>query len=286
MREYKSCFLFLLSLLFIISACSNNSKDPVSSDDSTNRGEGKLLISITDAPFPIDMVDSTNVVITRIEVRSASSDSGNPFLTVSEDTINVNLLDLQNGVTAILVESDVPTGTYDLVRLYVEHAVILVKDNPTPYLMKVPSGSQTGIKMFVKPSIEVVSGLTSELLLDFDLGKSFVVKGNPKTPAGIKGFNFKPVIRAVNRTSTGRITGVVSDTSSTLLAEAEVWVEQDTVVSTTLTDENGFYALIGLLEGNYTVRATKTDHDTVSVADISVISGNITEQNFVLTPGL
>ena len=69
-----------------------------------------------------------------------------------------------------------------------------------------------------------------------------------------------------------------------LLSEAEVWVEQDTVVSTTLTDEDGFYALIGLLEGSYTVRTTKTDHDTVSVSDISVIPGNITEQDFVLTP--
>jgi hypothetical protein len=159
-----------------------------------------------------------------------------------------------------------------------------VKGDPNPYVMKVPSGSQTGIKVFVQPEIQVVTDVTSELLLDFDLGKSFVVKGNPNTPAGIKGFNFKPVIRAVNRTSTGSISGTVSDTSSTLLAQAEVWAEQDSVVATTFTEDDGSFALIGLLQGNYTLRATKTDHDTVTVADVFVIAGNVTEQDFILTP--
>ena len=88
--------------------------------------------------------------------------------------------------------------------------------------------------------------------------ESFVVKGNPNTPAGIKGINFKPLIRAVNRTSTGSISSTVSATSSTLLAQAEAWAEKDSVVATTFTEDDGSYALFGLLQGNYTLRATKT----------------------------
>jgi hypothetical protein len=277
MKYVRNCIFIPLALLFLLYACFNDSGiDPIGK-------EGQIVVRITDAPFPIDMVDSAIVMITKIEIRSTSSDSGNPFKILSEDTISVDLIELQNGVTRILVEKDIPVGSYDLVRLYVDEAKLYTKDNPVPYEMKVPSGRQTGIKMFVKPAIEVISGVSADLLLDFDLSRSFVVKGNPNTSAGIKGFNFKPVVRAINNTSAGTISGVVTDTSSDLLSQAEVWVEKDTVVSTTFTDENGFYALVGLLAGNYTVRATKADHDTVSV-DVAVIAGNQTSQNFELTP--
>jgi hypothetical protein len=278
MNHIKNFVLILCLLLFTIYACNNDSGlDP-------NGKEGTIMVRITDAPFPIDMVDSAIVMITKIEIRSTSSDTGNPFVLLSDDTTNVNLIELQNGVIQLLVETDVPVGTYDLVRLYVDEANIYVKDNLTPFSMKVPSGSQTGIKMFVNPEIEVVSGISADLLLDFDLSRSFAVKGNPNTPAEINGFNFKPVIRAINNTSAGTIAGVVADTSSTLLEEAAVWAEQDTgIVSTTFTDENGSYAMVGLLAGNYTVSATKADYDTVSV-DVQIIAGNQTDQDFELTP--
>ena len=43
--------------------------------------------------------------------------------------------------------------------------------------MKVPSGEQTGIKVFIDPGIHVEGGISAELLLDFDLSKSFVMRG-------------------------------------------------------------------------------------------------------------
>ena len=49
-------------------------------------------------------------------------------------------------------------------------------------------------------------------------------------------------------------------------------------------DTDGFYALVGLQPGNYTVSATQADHDTVTVSDVTVISGNNTVQDFILTP--
>lgn len=251
--------------------------------DNNTEGTGHLIIKVTDAPFPIEYVEEALVRIIKVEIREKNSEDGYPFLTLMEDTVTIDLIDLRNGVTAVLLETDVPVGEYDLVRLYVDHAGITIKDWDT-YSMKVPSGAQTGIKIFMSPSIRVEGGLTSELLLDFDISKSFVLKGNMYTPAGIKGFNFKPVIRAVNNTTAGRVEGVVSDTANVLLEDASVWIEKDTVISTTYTDSIGQYALIGIPAGSYSVFATKEGFDTVTFSDIEVFAGNKTLQDFELTP--
>lgn len=162
-------------------------------------------------------------------------------------------------------------------------AARIVLSDGNKFDLVIPSGAQTGLKIFIHPPITVIGGLTSELILDFDLSKSFEVQGNPNTPAGIKGFHFKPVIRAVNNSTAGRIVGTVVDNSANVIEEAQVWVEKDTVVSNTYTNAEGLYALIGIPAGIYTVRATKAGYDTVSVMDVKVLAANQTIVNFSLT---
>ena len=58
---------------------------------------GSLTVTMTDSPFPSNLVDSANVTINKIEIRRINNDDSE-FLTLSEDTIKLNLLDLQNGV--------------------------------------------------------------------------------------------------------------------------------------------------------------------------------------------
>ena len=270
------------SLLLIITALLLGFMIGCGDDNVTDGDVGTLVVRLTDAPFPIDLVDEANVTINKIELRE-SADGDDPFLTLIEDVeLPFNLLDLQNDVTGDLVQIEIPVGSYNLVRLYVSEANVILKDG-TNFDLTIPSGAQTGIKIFIQPAIEVVGGLTSELLLDFDVSKSFVVQGNPNTPAGINGFIFKPVIRGVNMSTAGRITGTVVDTTSTILENAAVWVEQDSVVSMTFTDTNGYYALIGVTAGNYSVYTTKADYDTVSASGLEVVAGNETQQDFELT---
>lgn len=249
--------------------------------DLDNDQPGNIVVKITDAPFPIDMIGEATVRITKVEIRTENADDGYPFITLLEDTLEFNLLELRNGVTADLVDMDIPAGSYNLIRLYVDKASISVIDHET-YEVKVPSGAQTGIKIFMEPALRVAGGLTSEVLLDFNVDKSFVLKGNVNTPAGIKGFNFKPVIRAVNNTTAGVIEGVVTYADTVLLPDVSVWIEQDTVITTAYTDTTGFYAMPGIPVGFYTVSAVKEGFDTVSYADVEVVEGNLTVQNFVL----
>lgn len=266
-------FLIVAAIIIVISGCKKNDPD----------GFGTLKLSITDAPFPVEYIDSAIVTIVKVEIRNTNEDDGYPFITIFEGEEDLNLLELRNGVIAELAELEVPAGTYDLVRLYVDKASISVKDFST-FDLKVPSGAQTGIKIFVDPGLRVEGGLTTDLLLDFNLDKSFVLKGNMETPAGIKGFNFKPVIRAVNNSTAGMVKGFVRDTASVVITNAMVWIKKDTTVATAYSDSTGYYALPGITEGFYSLYATKENYDTVMFENLEVVAANLTIKDFELTP--
>ncbi|HNY14504.1 MAG TPA: DUF4382 domain-containing protein [Bacteroidales bacterium] len=272
----KSLFILLsVVLIGFTTGCNKSSEES---------GIGTLSVKITDAPFPIDMVEAAEVTITRVELRKAGDgiSDGNPFIVLFEDTITFNLLDLRNGIVAELLEAEIPEGTYNLMRLYVEEASLKIRDGET-YKVKIPGGQQTGIKIFVRPSFTVTGGLTTELLLDFDLSRSFLMIGNLNSPHGINGFHFKPVIRAVNNSTAGRITGMVMDTSLVKLANAQLWLKQDSVIAETYTDSLGYYAFIGIPAGDYSLFATKADYDTASCEGLRVAAGNRTIKDFMLT---
>ena len=268
----KKIFLAIVTLAFILSGCNKTVDEP-----------GRLVVKITDDPFNIDLVESATITINKIEIRQAGQPDGNPFIVVSEDTLTFDLLTLRNGITEEVSNISIPPGNYDLVRLYVDEASLKIKDQPVEFKVKVPSGSQTGLKIFISPSLTVNGGLTSELLLDFDLSKSFVMTGHMGHGSGVTGFIFKPCIRATNNSTAGRIEGMVTDTSLVKLMNAKVWVEKDTVMSTAFTDTLGHYAFIGIPAGTYSVFATKENYDTVSYSDIHVSGGSKTIQNFILT---
>ena len=277
----QSTNITILALSFIITMGLNGCSNPTEDDTGNLSGDetGTLSVLLTDTPFPTDLVAEANVTIVKIEARAAGGNEGSPYITLSEASQTYNLLDLRNGVTAGLAELEVPAGSYDLFRLYISDGSVVLKDGPT-YNLTVPSGAQTGLKLFVSPAIEVVSGLTSDLLLDFDVEKSFVLKGNRDS---IGGFIFKPVIRATNASTVGRISGNVADTAASALNNATVWVAQDTVVSTTYTGADGSYSILGLPAGSYSAYATLAGYDTVLV-DVTVAAGSQSAAEFELTP--
>lgn len=287
----KIFLTFALVLGLIFTSC----------EDSQNNGEtGKLSVSLTDAPFPFDLVAEANVTIFKVEARlkdgeiehdddisdkNLDSDNGSSFITLMEQEVDVNLLELTNGVIENLANIEVPIGTYDLVRVYVKGISVVLTDGTT-YDLKVPSGEQTGIKVFIKPGIVVNGGLTSDLLLDFDVSRSFVVKGNSKSLEGIKGFNFKPVIKVSNMTVAGTLTGLVTTMENDMplgLEGAQVSVfAADTLNTTSFTDANGGYTIMGLLAGSYDVEVELEGYSSQGVEDIQISAGNKTVQDFKL----
>ena len=268
----KKVFFIILAAAIFLSGCNKTAESP-----------GKLSIKITYDPFNISYVESATVTITKVEIRKTGETNGNPFIVLSEDSVTLDLSKLRNGITKELLNLEIPQGNYDLIRLYVDHASLKIKDQPFEFRVKVPSGKQTGIKIFIAPSIRVDGGLSSELILDFDLSKSFVMRGNMAHSAGVNGFIFKPCIRATNNSTSARIEGIVTDISKVIIADAKIWVKQDTIMATAFADTTGHYAFIGVPSGTYSMFATKENYDTVSFSDVKVVSGNRTIQNFILT---
>jgi hypothetical protein len=105
-----SVILFAFSVLFI--SCSDN-------NDGTS-DFGKLSIQLTDAPFPHDLVAEANVTIFKVDARykadmqldtqaidstdtMVETDQGKPFVVLMENEVQVNLLELTNGVTKTLL---------------------------------------------------------------------------------------------------------------------------------------------------------------------------------------
>jgi len=290
MKKAKLLFgIFGALVMVFFAGCSDMQNDNDQQKPLDGDQLGHLVIKLTDAPFPFEMIESATVNITKVEIRKVCEcdEDGYPYieLPLPDDSNGFNLLDLQNGVTADLVEMGIEPGDYDLIRLYVDEAELKVKEGGE-YKVKVPSGQQTGIKIFMEPALTVVSELTTEVVLDFNLEKSFVLKGNANTPAGIKGFNFKPVVKALNKTTDGTLEGEVFDgDNDALLPDVSVWIEQgESVMSSTSTDELGYYAMSGITAGLYDVIAELDGYFNDTVEGVAIVEGNLTIQDLVLTP--
>lgn len=271
--------------------------------DSNVNETGKLSIQLTDAPFPFDMVAEANVTVFKLEARNKDSEDGDmgentdsdsdmdddgegsPFITLMEEEMNVNLLELTNGVTEQLASIDVPVGTYDLLRIYVKGVNVVLTDGRT-FDLKVPSGEQTGIKVFIKPGITVAGGLSADLLLDFDVSRSFVAKGNTKTVDGINGFNFKPVIKVSNLSTAGSLAGNVSsleDEVQVALEGAQISVlAADTLNTSGFSDADGNYTIMGLEAGSYKIFAELEGYTKSDTVDVEIAVANKTIQDFQL----
>jgi len=288
MKKAKLLFgIFAALVIALFAGCTDMDNDQQKQLDGDQLGH--LVIKLTDAPFPFEMIESATVNITKVEIRKVTEgdQDGYPYieLPLPDDSNGFNLLELRNGVTADLVEMGIEPGNYDLIRLYVDEAALKVKEGGE-YKVKVPSGQQTGIKIFMEPALKVVSELTTEVVLDFNLEKSFILKGNANTPAGIKGFNFKPVVKALNKTTDGTLAGEVFDADTEdLLPGISVWIEQDeTVISSGSTDGQGYYSLSGIPAGFYDAIAGSDGFYNDTVEGVQIVEGNLTVQDFILTP--
>lgn len=162
-------------------------------DRASGEGTGAFTLLLTDAPFPYELVSEANVWIDSVDV--VSNEDEVTTLATFDPAAKYNLLELQNGVTTTLFDGELESGTYSQVRLYVSSASIVLVDEQV-FDLKVPSER---VKVLLT-GMTIEEGLDAELTLDFDVSKSFIVQGNPSTPAGINGFIFTPVVKPIDFT--------------------------------------------------------------------------------------
>ena len=275
--------------LFGILALAATAAAACTESDTLGSGSGQLTIRLTDAPFPFNEVKSVDVHVVRIDARvadvdsaEAADDSDDGWRTlVSPDEV-IDLLDLTGGKTANLGTVSLPAGTYRGFRMVIDadESGVTLNDNSTPEV-KWPSAGNNGIKIHLDEPVVIGEG-TTELLIDFDVGRSFVVRGNSISQNGLL---FKPVIHAVTSQGTGGLSGTIRGDSATGTALSGVTVEvlkdgtalSDTndnrIVATTVTDGSGNYTFAFLKPGEYEVRATPP---AASDYDPAMLAGGVT----------
>jgi hypothetical protein len=176
-------------------------------------GTGHVVVQLTDAPFPIDSVQSVDVFVMRVEARPSDASEAdaaegtdeatahsNGWVTLASPNASFNLLALQNGISTTLGEADLVPGVYRGFRLILDvsrSSVTLVNgmkltSSSTPNI-EFPSAAQTGIKIAVQNGVTIRADQTTTLLVDFDVGRSFVLRGNSLSQNGLL---FTPVVQA------------------------------------------------------------------------------------------
>lgn len=256
----------LVLFLGLTAACTD---DAPTGTDAVAEGDGTLSVLITDAPT--DVLASATVVVD--EVVAVPSDG--PPETLETELDEVDLLELTDGVSALLAEEDVAAGTYVQLRLIVAEASVELKegwtfaDGSTEQSLQVPSGMQTGIKLVLGggDGETVEEGGTTSLVVDFDADRSFVLQGNPDSPAGLQGVLFKPVVRVVNADDGGAsIAGTVTAPEGVSVeglavqavpegagSQEENGEEGQTEEAQAITEEDGSYTIHFLEPGTYGV---------------------------------
>lgn len=161
--------LFLLSTVLAISllvSCKKENKTV------------PIKILLTDNPVDYE---SVNIHIEGIQVKINTDDAA--WIKIESKDTTINLLDLQNGVTTVIAEDNVPEGILKEVRFILAEGSNVVVNGVT-HELQTPSAEDSGLKIKIGKDLgETLNTFT----LDFDAALSI------KEENGI--YKLRPVIK-------------------------------------------------------------------------------------------
>ncbi len=286
-------------LLSLLTACGSDSYD-----NSETNAYGTLSLAVTDAP--VDEADKVVVRFNGVEIKPMGGSARTFTFAAPRD---IDLLNLQAGTVApLIVNEQVLAGQYEWARLLVSAEFDNVMDSyieirGAQFELRVPSGSESGLKLV--SGFTVPQGGAGNYTIDFDLRKSVV------DPGGQPGYFLKPVLRLVDNTQVGTLTGridpalVATQCDGAELGAVYVFNGADVVPDD--VDGNGVepvasglvvqeqdgdfvYRIAFLLAGNYTIAYTcdavsdlpETDEalDFFGSRNVSITAGMTTTADF------
>ncbi len=258
-RNVLIAFLAMSSLLFV--ACEDD--DDILTEDNQ---KAHLVVSLTDAPGDYQQV---NIDILDVQITPNELDSG--FVSLLDVNAGIyDLLTLTNGFTATLSDAEIDTGYISQIRLILGDNNTVMVDSSI-HELKVPSGSQSGLKVKIDTSFS--AGITYNILLDFDAATSVVSAGNSGK------YILKPVIRTIVSSTSGAISGVVSPAE---LSSVHAILNLDTF--STFTSSSGNYLIQGVPPGTYDVLVQPNDSSgymDTTLNNIDVLLGETTVMDTV-----
>ncbi|HEX6670552.1 MAG TPA: DUF4382 domain-containing protein [Gemmatimonadales bacterium] len=244
----------LALMVAALAACSASETGPAGP-----AAAGKTAVFLTDAPFPFDRIARVDIHILEIGLSpQADTSEGLPtWVTVARPERAFNLLDLQNGATALLGEADVPPGQYRAVRVTFdpERSGMTDRDGGHPTIDWQAKGDAPTLFGLVEEPMAIDEN-GEDIVIDFDVGRSFL----PDSATG--GFLFIPFLRAITRAGSGAIAGTLvnAETGEPIpLAAVSIHYAFDTtsalgpLMATSRTDQSGAFRASFLRPGRYAV---------------------------------
>ena len=190
-----------------------------------------------------------------------------------------NLLELQNNVSALLADQEIPVGDYTQLRMMLdcseENAPSIVIDGEE-HELKIPSGCESGIKMPYNFHLE--SGDLTSLIMDFDVRKSVHQSGNGQ-------YIMSPVIRVVDAATSGTITGQIlpAEIGAVVYAFTQGTYNPDAAdpfdaaFNSALPIEDGSFTLAALPAGTYDLVFAAEGYETdATLTGVEVTGGEET----------
>jgi len=229
MKRTTLSLLTVATLGATLIACSKNE-----SSASNGGGNGRLEVYLTDAPGDFD---SVFVDVQDVRVNYSSDSAGGWQSLGSVRRGAYNLLELTNDRDTLLGSADLQAGRIQQLRLVLGSNNYVVVDGQR-HALETPSAQQSGLKLNIHQ--EVREGITYQLLLDFDAGRSIHRTGNGR-------YMLNPVIRTSLRAAGGSLRGFVHP--DTVQTRVLVLNGTDTVAGTYTV--NGAWAIRSVQPGTY-----------------------------------
>lgn len=247
----------LLGLLLVL-GCSDSEDSPPG---------GALKVNLVDGPGDYEAVW---IVIDRVEVHRADGDSNSGWEVVRSVPGTYDLMHLRNGVSAVLVDDQLPPGDYTQMRLVLGAGCSVEVDGQTHPLM-IPSGMQSGLKL--NHPFTIGDDAIYEVTLDFDAARSIHRTGNGT-------YLMRPVIRAMACAVSGSLRGVVLPAAARAAVSAVAGGDTFTARADTTT---GFYQFAYLREGAYDLAFTATSgtYQDTTLFDVPVVRLQTTDVDTV-----
>ena len=192
-------------------------------------------VYLTDAPFPYNWIARVDMYIVSVAV-SISPDTGatGPFIPVATPNRRINLLALSNGVTEEIGSfPNLPTGAITAVRVTIDtdsssmttvNGFVIDGTSGSPSIQWQSSTGRAVLNAIIHEQI-TVPDTGARIVIDYDVGKAFVLNRELNPGSLDSGFVFLPVIRAADANRTGSIRGNVRALSATGTPEARCAVK-------------------------------------------------------------
>jgi hypothetical protein len=186
-------------------------------DERGGPGTDMTRVLLTDAPFPFDLVQRVDVHIVSIDAAATFDTTTTVEWTpLAHPDRRFNLLELQDGETALLGEADVRAAGFAAVRVVIRTDLsgITLIDGSEASVDWMGPATQT-IHTGIEQPLSLTDGPSdANLIIDFDVGRSFVMVAGwcdslAQCPLSRPAFQFLPWIRAVNEDATGSLAGTV-----------------------------------------------------------------------------